>query len=112
MTAFVARFLLSSQALLCACALLVTAPGHARADEAVQFDIASQPLTGALKEFATQAKMQLLYLQDAVQGATSNAVVGRFEKRSALERLLRGTGLEVVYSADDIATIRLGGGGS
>ncbi len=93
------------QALACTSALLAIA-GQARADPA-QFDIAAQPLPNALKTFATQAKMQLLYRYDIVSRATATAVAGKLEKHTALEQMLRGTGLEAVYSNENTATIRL-----
>lgn len=92
--------------LICACGLLLTAPVLAIADSLVRFDIAAQPLPAALKAFASQASMQLLYPYEVVDGATANAVIGEFEKRAALEQLLRGTGLQAIYSSDDAATIR------
>jgi len=94
------------QALGCVSGLLLTTPGRANADPA-QFDIRSQPLPDALKNFAAQAKMQLLYRYDVVRDATANPVSGQLEKHTALEQLLRGTGLEVIYSGEDTATIRL-----
>src|ERR1700749_5063329 len=93
-------------ALACAPVLILAAPGEARADPA-RFDIAAQPLPSALKNFAAQAKMQLLYRYDIVSHATASPVSGNLERRAALELLLRGTGLEAVYSNDNTATIRL-----
>ena len=93
------------QALGCASGLLLTTPGRANADPA-QIDIGSQPLPDALKNFAAQAKMQLLYRYDVVRHATANPVTGQLEKHVALEQMLRGTGLEVIYSGADTATIR------
>src|ERR1700731_5159204 len=87
-----------------ACALLAT-PGRASADPA-RFDIAAQPLPTALKNFAAQAKMQRLYRYDIVRHATASPVTGQLEKHAALEQLLRGTGLEAVYSNENTATIR------
>jgi hypothetical protein len=94
------------QVLLCAAGLLITAPALALADSA-RFDIAAQPLPAALKAFASQAHMQLLYQYNAVRNAHGNAVSGDLEKHSALEQLLRNTGLEAVYSSDSEVTIRL-----
>ncbi len=94
------------QALGCASGLLLTTPGRANADPA-QFDIGPQPLPDALKNFAAQAKMQLLYRSDVVRHATANPVTGQLEKHVALEKMLRGTGLEVIYSGENTATIRL-----
>src|ERR1700704_270483 len=94
------------QALACASGLILATPGKASADPA-RFDIAAEPLPNALKNFAAQAKMQLLYRYDVVSHATASRVTGRLEKHAALERLLQGTGLEAVYSNDNTATIRL-----
>src|SRR3984893_5321025 len=93
------------QALACASGLLLATPGSASADPA-RFDIAAQPLPNALKNFAAQAKMQLLYRSDIVSRATASPVTGQLEKHVALEQLLRGTGLEAVYSSENTATIR------
>jgi TonB-dependent receptor len=94
------------RALTCASGLLLAAPGRA-ASEPAAFDIAVQPLPNALKSFAVQAKMQLVYRYDVVSHATASPVQGQLEKHAALEQLLRGTGLEAVYSNENIATIRL-----
>jgi TonB-dependent receptor len=94
------------QALACASGLILATPGKASADPA-RFDIAAQPLPNALKNFAAQAKMQLLYRYDIVSHARATPVAGQLEKHTALEQLLRGTGLEAVYSNDNTATIRL-----
>src|SRR5712664_1948130 len=93
------------QALACASGLFLATPGSASADPA-RFDIAPQPLPNALKNFAAQAKMQLLYRYDVVSHATGSPVTGQLEKHVALELLLRGTGLEAVYSNENTATIR------
>src|SRR5580698_6076842 len=85
---------------------ILAAPGKASADPA-RFDIAAQPLPTALKNFAAQAKMQLLYRYDIVSHATAGPVSGQLERHAALELLLQGTGLEAVYSNDNTATIRL-----
>jgi TonB-dependent receptor len=94
------------QALTCASGLMLAAPGSASADPA-RFDITAQPLPNALKNFAAQAKMQLLYRYDVVSHATATPVTGQLEKHAALDRLLQGTGLEAVYSNENTATIRV-----
>jgi iron complex outermembrane receptor protein len=93
------------QALACASGLLIATPGRANAEPA-EFDIGSQPLPDALRNFATQAKMQLLYRYDVVRNATATPVTGQFEKHAALEQMLRGTGLIAIYSGANTATIR------
>jgi iron complex outermembrane receptor protein len=106
-----ARFLrggllkMACKALFCAAGLSLTLPAMAVADSAL-FDIAAQPMPAALKTFATQAHMQLLYQYSAVASARGNAVNGDLEKHAALEQLLKNSGLEVIYSSDSVATIR------
>lgn len=93
------------QALACASGLLLTTPGRANADPA-HFAIGAQPLPDALKNFAAQAKMQLLYRYDVVRNATATPVAGQLEKHAALEQMLQGTGLVAIYSGENTATIR------
>src|SRR5258705_12835792 len=50
--------------------------------------------------------MQLLYRYDVVRNATANPVTGQLEKHVALKQMLRGTGLEAIYSEENTATIR------
>src|SRR4029453_12853779 len=73
------------QALACTSGLLLTTPGMAHADPA-HFDIGPQPLPDALRNFATQAKMQLLYRYHVVRNAIANPVTGQLEKHAALEQ--------------------------
>ncbi|MEP7247663.1 MAG: TonB-dependent receptor, partial [Gammaproteobacteria bacterium] len=94
------------QAIACVVTILLTAPALARTDDPLKFEIAAQPMVPALKVFAEQGTMQLLYKHEAVESATANPVIGSFAKHDALTRLLRGTGLEAVFITDDAATVR------
>ena len=78
------------RALACIAGLLLVVPGAAVAEPAT-FNIVAQPLPNALKAFATQSKMQLLYRYDWVNRAMASPVQGKLEKHAALEKLLRGT---------------------
>src|SRR5262245_6213283 len=91
--------------LACASALMLATPGTVSADPA-KFNITAEPMPIALKNFAAQAKMQLLYQYDQVSHATANPVAGDLEKHVALDAMLKGTGLEAVYSSENTATIR------
>jgi TonB-dependent receptor len=93
------------RALACASGLVLALSASVRADPA-KFNIEAQPLPNALKNFATQAKMQLLYPYDLVSHATANPISGDLEKHAALDAMLKGTGLEAVYSSENTATIR------
>ncbi len=89
------------------CLALIWLPLCAFAQEsAIRFDIPAQSMAEALRLFASQAKMQLIYKPESVGQVTSNAVVGEFDSRTALERLLRDKGLEVVFLGENAATIR------
>ena len=103
--AFRRLIVMSCSALICATGVLLTIPAMAMADSA-RFDIPAEALPTALKAFADQAHMQLLYRYDTVVNVTGNAVGGKLEKRAALEQLLRNTGLEAVYSSENAAAIR------
>lgn len=99
------RFISPRCRLLCCVTIGLVLPALAMADTA-RFNIASQPLPAALKAFARQAHMQLLYEYGAVQGVMGNAVSGTRDKRSALKKLLRNTHLEAVFTSNNAATIR------
>lgn len=97
--------LMAWRALLCSTGIALAVPALAIADSA-QFNIPAQPMPAALKAFAVQAHMQLLYQFDAVERAKGNPISGDLDKHVALTELLRNTGLEAVYSSDSAATIR------
>jgi hypothetical protein len=67
--------------LACASGLILVAPGTVSADPA-KFNIAAQPMPSALKNFAAQAKMQLLYQYDQVSHAMANPIAGDLEKHT------------------------------
>lgn len=97
--------MMACRALLLLTGTLMTASAMAVADSTL-FTIAAQPMPAALKSFAAQAHMQLLYQYSAVAKATANAVNGDLEKHTALNLLLKDTGLTAVYSSETAATIR------
>ena len=63
-------------------------------------------MPAALKAFAQQAHMQLLYEYGVVHDIKGNSVTGVLERRAALSKLLQNTGLEAVFISDNAATIR------
>lgn len=92
------------RAAACLAVVLVAAPVFAVADS-TKFDIPAQALVPALREFAGQSHMQLLYRFDAVSGMRSSRVCGDLDKHAALDQLLHGTGLRVTFTTQDAATI-------
>ena len=73
----------------------------------VEFDIAPQGLSGALREFRQQTEMQLVYAPGDVEGRQSPGVRGAHDPVEALELLTTGTGLIVEQSDTGIVTIRM-----
>ena len=61
----------------------------------VAFDIAPQTAPAALDLFIKQSGAQVVYLQDDVKDARTNALSGSFEPKAALEVLLKDTGLRL-----------------
>lgn len=87
------------------CGIVWGAPALVLAD-AQHFDIPAQSLPAALKVFAAQAHVQLLYVYNVVADGRGNAVRGDMDARAALNELLRGTGFEAAYVSDMEVTIR------
>src|SRR5688572_147877 len=69
----------------------------ADAEQHYQLDVPPQRLTMALKEFAQQTKLQVIYYTDIAQGIASPGASGSLSAHDALNRLLSGTGLEFVF---------------
>ncbi len=62
------------------------------ADERVEFEIAAQPLSSALSEFARQARVNALYFSDDLRGLSSPPLRGSFTRQQALDQLLSRSG--------------------
>ncbi|MBM0108786.1 TonB-dependent receptor [Steroidobacter sp. S1-65] len=67
----------------------------ASADQALQeFNIAAQPLSQALREYAQQSGDQVVFYSDIGKGREAPAVAGSYTRQEALRRLLENTGLK------------------
>lgn len=98
------RFVKPARILACCSALALAWPALAQADTA-RFEIKAEPLSVALKAFAQQAHMQLLYEYVIVKDLRGNPVIGIIDKHTALKELLQNTGMEAVFTSNDAATI-------
>ena len=79
---------------VCLLVTLVAAAGVVRAqDPPPDFQIESQDAASGLNLFSDQARLQLLFDYDAVQGIQTQPVNGQLRVTDALGRLLNGTGL-------------------
>lgn len=81
-------------AAVAAVAAAICAPTVAHA-ETRSFNVAAQPASNGIREFAKQAGIQITISGPATRGRTTNAVQGSLDTRAALDQLLSGTGLSV-----------------
>jgi iron complex outermembrane receptor protein len=85
--------------------LTVSPTALARADSA-SFDIAAQPMPAALKAFAAQAHLQLLFDYKALARLRTAPLKGRMAPKDALVRLLKGSGYTFQQVNDRTIAIR------
>src|SRR5689334_2453938 len=67
--------------------------------------IAPQPLAAALREFAAQTGLQLIYVSDVAATQESKGCSGGVSAQEALERLLEGSGVQFEFIND--RTVRI-----
>ncbi len=65
------------------------------AAQSAAFDIPAQPLAEALRQFAAQAGVQLVFRPELGEGRSSRPVQGTMDAEAALRELLQGSGLEL-----------------
>ncbi|MEJ1962036.1 MAG: TonB-dependent receptor [Gammaproteobacteria bacterium] len=84
------------------------APGVAQAKEPPgrPFQIETQPVSSALRAFAEQAQVQLIFSEADVGSLNSSPVIGYLSPRAALESLLHGTALEFEFTESNVAVVR------
>src|SRR5687767_1154188 len=88
---------------LLAVAMLLAA-GTAAADETYKLDIPAQPLSKALRIFAEQSGIQIVYYAQIAEGQTASRVLGTLSAKEALAALLAGTKLRFeTVNADTVA---------
>ncbi|MEM7361159.1 MAG: TonB-dependent receptor [Pseudomonadota bacterium] len=84
------------QGLIVLFSLFLQTAAHAQPEQTFQFDIESKPLTEALLDFSRATRRQVAADSEAVRGINGNAVSGNLTAQEGLQRLLDGTGLEMV----------------
>src|SRR5450756_186446 len=75
-------------------------------DDPIHVATVSQPLGESLRSLAKQANLQILFDPRLVAGRSARPLSGTMSARAALERLLRGTGLEAREQATGVVVIR------
>jgi iron complex outermembrane receptor protein len=96
----------AARALILAAAPALFAP--AAWAQSLSFDIPSQGTAAALTEYSRQASVQIAYPYDAVRGHTSQAVRGAYSRQTALQMLIRGTGLQIASDNGRTVALKLG----
>ncbi|MEM8682169.1 MAG: TonB-dependent receptor, partial [Pseudomonadota bacterium] len=99
---------------VCGYTILATALGlffssvsYAQAEsETVEFDIPASTLPQALREFARQSRVELVFAERGYDDVRTQAVIGSFQRERALEMLLAGTGLRVGYGSGDSVIVQ------
>jgi iron complex outermembrane receptor protein len=77
------------------------------ADSKVKFNLPSDEFPKAILEFYHQSKVEVLFLaNDTLSKIKTQPVVGEFEPREALDRMLKGTGLTYRFATDHSVTIK------
>jgi iron complex outermembrane recepter protein len=70
------------------------------------FEIEPQPLSSALRSFAEQAQVQIIFSEGDVGTLASSRIAGHLPPRIALESLLHGTALEFEFTDSNVAVVR------
>ncbi|MCR6645823.1 MAG: TonB-dependent receptor [Terricaulis sp.] len=71
-------------------------------DARVEFNIAAQPLSTALSEFARQAGVNTLYFSDDLRGLSAPQIRGSYTRQQALDLLLAGSGYNAGISGGNL----------
>src|SRR5688572_11715565 len=69
----------------------------ARADHAMQMELAPQPLADALNKLSEMMNLQFVFYSDVGRGIAAPRLSGAYTARQALDRLLADTGLYYEY---------------
>ncbi|MEJ1964640.1 MAG: TonB-dependent receptor [Gammaproteobacteria bacterium] len=85
---------------------------HAAADLGAQYrlNVPAQSVFEALKTFAAQTNLQVVYFSEVGEGAASAGAVGTLRADEALKQLLGGTGLTFQFLNERTVAIRKAGG--
>lgn len=77
----------------------------AKQNEPITFDIRAQQLAGAIEIYCTITGLQVIYDARLTEGHNSAEIRGAFAAETALQALLKGTGLMAVHTGRDALVI-------
>jgi len=75
--------------------------------QTARFDIPAQSVPAAISAFGRQSGLQLIAPADLPASVTSRPIKGSLDVRSALRRLIEGTGLEVASDKGGVIVLRM-----
>lgn len=75
-------------------------------EERVAFDIAAQPLSSALSEFARQARINALYFSDDLRGLSAPTLRGSYTRQQALDLLLARSGYNARINGGNLVLVQ------
>lgn len=104
------RFVCRPLALAAMLAVQMPVPAQAQPEvKPLAIEIPAQPAAEALQAFIRQYNFQLLYAPDLLKGLSTRPVSGTMSAREALARMLEGSGLQIVDTGPNAATLRPSG---
>lgn len=91
-----------------ACVLSVAVLSNAQSAEVAirSYRIEPQPMSTALKAFAAQSELQLIYTENDVGNATTSGVSGDLVPAAALDEILKGTSLKYEITTSNVVVVR------
>src|SRR5690606_2189770 len=78
----------------------------------VEYDIPAQSLGAALKSFAQQSNVQVMFAPEAVEGIEAPAVRGLYQPDAALGQLLARANLDYRYVGDNMVVVSAAAAGA
>src|SRR5690242_9617179 len=99
-------YLALCSALVFAGLALVSMPGRAQDERKFNITLPAAELSDALKQIAQQTGEDILFTADSVAGIRIQPLSGRMSARTAIQRLLSGTQLEVLPGGSDSLVVR------
>ncbi|MEM1411281.1 MAG: TonB-dependent receptor [Pseudomonadota bacterium] len=106
------RWLIPLFLLVFAAVLMPQAQAQDSSKQTYRFDIEAQPLLQALEAFSDVTRRQVGADAEAIDRLSSNAISGELTAQSALERMIAGTGLELVTVNGSSFALRAPQGGT
>lgn len=82
----------------------ISAPAWA-AQATVEFNLPEQSLQTSLREVARRTNSNILFSPEVVRGRMAPALRGRFDRRSAVDQLLRRSNLRAVVNSDNVMLV-------